>query len=437
MNKKYYCMVEYGYIASKKSTDFVDKGCVLIDNDAFEELESFVLQNGGNTDSPEVSNFITISYKKGIGKILKAQNYVGLIQTKSGSTIEILPKIYDGNGELSYKKTINIFFKMLKSLREAPFKKFNLSSLKISNMNLWDVFINMFLIELDILIKRGIKSAYIENEDNLNFYKGKLNVNKHIQHNASHKEKFYVYYDEFSPNRAENKIIKTTLEYINKKTRNSKLQVHIRRCIFAFDEVSVSNNIKRDFEKCTNNRVMNDYDLILKWCEIFLENKSFMNYKGGTISYSLLFPMEKIFESYVAANLKKSEEFKKWNIYVQHNKYYLIENPQIFKLRPDIVIENDKKIIILDTKWKLLNDDSNYGISQSDLYQMYAYAKKYKAENIILIYPLNSCTGELKENISMAYEENLKLNIFFVDLSDMNTSVKRLSCLISKIDAEV
>ena len=43
----------------------------------------------------------------------------------------------------------------------------------------------------------------------------------------------------------------------------------------------------------------------------------------------------------------------------------------------------------MDTKWKRLvnNSNKNYGISQADMYQMYAYAKKYGTSDIWLLYP--------------------------------------------------
>ena len=42
-----------------------------------------------------------------------------------------------------------------------------------------------------------------------------------------------------------------------------------------------------------------------------------------------------------------------------------------------------KTELIIDTKWKLLtgNEDENYGISQADMYQMYAYAHKFKCND--------------------------------------------------------
>jgi 5-methylcytosine-specific restriction enzyme subunit McrC len=432
MNRKYYCISEYGYIASRKNTDLVDKGSVLVEESVFEELEQFVLYKGSK-DASDVAEFLSIGYKRGIGKILKAQNYVGLIQTKSGVTIEILPKLYDSSGVMSYEKTIKLVLKMLKSLKDSPFKKYNLSSLKTSEMNILDIFISMFLTELGVLIKRGLKSSYIKNEDNLNFYKGKLNVNEHIKHNFVHKEKFYLEYDEYSKNRPENRLIKSTLLYLNKQTAKADLQKYIREYLFTLEEVEVSKNTDSDFQKCLSDRIMSEYDIILKWCRVFLDRKSFTNYKGSSTGFSLLFPMEKIFESYVAKCMKGNEYFRAWDIYTQHNKYYLIENPKLFRLRPDIVMEKREEIIVLDTKWKLLNSDEpyNYGISQSDLYQMYAYAKKYEAHSIILIYPLNPDMRNLNKDIIMKYEDGIKLKIFLVDLDNIDESMIKLSEYIS------
>ena len=48
----------------------------------------------------------------------------------------------------------------------------------------------MFVEETAGLVKHGLKSAYIEKQENLTVYKGKLLVNSHIKHKAAHKERF-------------------------------------------------------------------------------------------------------------------------------------------------------------------------------------------------------------------------------------------------------
>ena len=65
----------------------------------------------------------------------------------------------------------------------------------------------------------------------------------------------------------------------------------------------------------------------------------------------------------------------------------------LFQSKPDLLItKNRKKYHVLDTKWKLINcsdSDNNYNISQSYIYQLFAYGHKYLNDcgDMILIYP--------------------------------------------------
>ena len=68
---------------------------------------------------------------------------------------------------------------------------------------------------------------------------------------------------------------------------------------------------------------------------------------------------------------------------------------------------------VLDTKWKLLdqgNRSNKYGISQSDMYQLYAYGHKFiegNQKNLMLIYPM---TDKFTEALSVfKYEDGFKL----------------------------
>ncbi|TYB32442.1 MAG: hypothetical protein FXF49_11480 [Flexistipes sinusarabici] len=143
-----------------------------------------------------------------------------------------------------------------------------------------------------------------------------------------------------------------------------------------------------DFNKCEKSHLMKDYDRVLLWCKIFLYFKSFTGFKGSGLAYCLLFPMEKLFEEYVALILAKKFRHR---IQTQHKGYSLLEFPKRFNLIPDIYLPS--KNIIMDTKWKIINSLDD--ISQSDLYQMFAYLTKYKSNNVVLIYPY---TGNVNDN---------------------------------------
>ncbi len=379
-----------------------------IEKTTFEAIEKFVLEN-------ETEQYLKITTKKGFGKVLQAQNYVGVIQTKDGTTIEILPKIK----ELENEKLKEILIKMLKTLKKSPFKNFNTANLKASKMPLLEIFIFMFLEELAKLIQKGIKSDYVQKEENLKFLKGKLKISEQIKQNSVHKERFFVQYEEFNSDRVENRLIKTTLEYLYKKSKSNKNQQRIREFLFVFDEIKISYNIKTDFEKIKLNRQMKDYEHVLLWCKTFLFENSFSPYKGNDIAFALLFDMNLLFESYVYDYLKRKGSFE--NIKNQDKKHYLAYEKEKgrFALKPDIVIDEGK--IIVDTKWKILSENkSNQGISQSDMYQLYAYGKKYKSENLYLIYPKDEL---IKGNLYHYYEkEKLPLEVLFFDVEKLENN---------------
>lgn len=386
----------------------------------FDKLIEFIYKFGGDEETADVLDFFNVGYKRNIGNVITVKNYVGLIQLQNGYQIQVLPKIsFAGDEDSENKKTKQIFLKMLKSMKDFPIKVFNEASPKIERMNLYEIFINMYLNEVRQLAKHGIKSAYVSREENLKYFKGKLQVNKHIKENISHQERFYMTYDEFHPNRAENKLVKATLLKLQKITTSAENSKEIRQLLSAFEMVEPSLNYQKDFAKIIIDKNTQDYRILLQWSKVFLMNKSFSTFAGNNQSRALLFPMESVYESYVAKYMKKVMTPCGWDVSAQDTGHYLFINPRKqFSLRPDLVLRKNDRTIIMDTKWKKLigNERKNYGISQADMYQMYAYSKKYNASKIWLLYPLNDEMRDYKD-ISFDSGDGTKVRIFFIDLA--------------------
>ena len=370
----------------------------------FCDIENFILKN-----SDENAPFLRIASGVG-GKFIQARNYVGVLQTRSGLTIEILPKIAD---KTDTNKSKAVLIKMLRTLKNFPFKSSNLASLKTQNLPLLEIFISMFLCELEALVKKGIKSDYVTLEENLNFLKGKLNINEQIKRNSIHKERFYVGYSEFLSDIKINRIIKTTLKFLYKKSNSSKNQQKIRELLFIFDEVSECEDYKNFFAKLVINRQVKHYEQTLLWCNIFLLNNSFTPHKGDDLALALLFDMNALFESYVGNFIKK----KFSGTILQHSEKHLVENPKSFKLRPDIFLKGK---FTADTKWKIVKSKDD--ISQADLYQLYAYGKKHECSNLYLIYP--KIEGVKQEFMKFGYDDKMLLEILYFDLEkDENNAI--------------
>ncbi|MCT7546708.1 McrC family protein [Aliarcobacter cryaerophilus] len=397
--RKEFILKEFEYLQYKDNTkdNFIKK-------ETFDSLEKFVLEN------EKTAQYLKITTKNGFGKVLQTQNYVGVIQTKDGTTIEILPKIKNATTE----KSKDILIKMLRTLKNSPFKNLSVANLKSSKIPLFEIFISMFLEELTILVRNGIKSNYISKEENLKFLKGKLKISEQIKYNTIHKERFFVQYEEFISNRVENRFIKTTLQFLYNKSKLNKNQQRIREFLFVFDEIEISYNIKTDFSKIKLNRQMKDYEQVLLWCKTFLFENSFSPYKGNDIAFALLFDMNLLFESFVYSYLKKSSNFQ--DIKSQDRTHHLAYENGIgrFRLKPDIVINGGK--IIADTKWKILSEDKAYnGVLQDDMYQLYAYGTKYdNCEKIYLIYPFDELI--IKNSYNYFKHKELKLDVLFFDV---------------------
>lgn len=446
----------------------------------FKELKNFADDKG--------NHIFLNSYGK---NRLKARNYVGLIQTKSGFCLEILPKTFrtanenDGfkikdctcthpltpsaregeslsNDDTKPKKcqvckAKDILLNMLKTLKNSPFKQSHISNLKTQNAPLLEIFVIMFLNELETLIKKGLKSDYIECEQNRKFLKGKLLFTQNLKHNFAHKERFFTASDEFSSDIAPNKLIKSTLLLLSTRPFSTKTNARIMQSRFVFDEISPSQNYDKDFAKCVNLRHFKAYELLLLWCKIFLNKQTFTAYQGSQKAFALLFDMNELFESFVAWHLKRyvAHEQCEYEVKTQDtSKHLLLENDKEnkFRIRPDIVgYKNNKANFIADTKWKILNFSRNdYGVSQGDLYQIFAYLSKYQCQNGILIYPkiddenndlqkLSEQTFTYKAVSNLKDDDNKKphtLQIYFFNLNKaQNSQIYPFEDLNSKIFA--
>ena len=353
-----------------------------VDKKYYEELESFAKTDKGK----DVLQFT------GNGKYLQAKSYVGTIQTISGFVLEILPKT---SKDEDIEKSKQVFMKLLHLLYKLPNYK-NIDSAnfeRIKDLEIFEIFIFMFLEEVGIIIKKGIKSDYVGQEDNLFYLKGKLLINEQIKRNSIHKERFYVQYDDYNQNRAENRLIKSTLKLLSNISKDFDNQRKIRQYLEHLNWIKLSININKDFSMVKTGRGMEHYKNALIWSKVFLKKESFSSFSGDTIAFAILYPMEKLFECFVEWWLNK--KYSHLQIEAQNGGYDFVtkeDNKSLFTVRPDFLIKKDNQVIcVADAKWKLIEEDGDF--SQSDFYQLFAYKhiflkdqkKNYKDEKCELI----------------------------------------------------
>ena len=453
--RKNYEISEYGVIRSKEDYDidssFKSLKELYLPKEYFNDLFDFLMQN--QEEKKEGERMFSI-FSKGKKRQIKTKNYVGVIETSKGLTLEILPKIFFDYSDEDYNTelidTKKVFLKMLSKLKNSPFLNISSAHLKTSSsFPLLEVFIENYIAEIKKIIRGGLKSQYIDKQENLNFLKGKIVNSLNIKHNHSNKAKFYCTFDEFSDNMVYNQLIKTTLLKLNRISKSHYNRTSILQLLHHFDPVKESTDFISDFRKVSgSNRLYLNYKQAISWSEVFLMNKSFTNFSGNSKNMAILFPMERIFEDYVGYLMKTYADGHE--IKTQDKSYYLVSNHKDknkFRLKPDIVATNEinNEQLIFDTKWKLLDESKekkNYNISQSDMYQLYAYGKKYDLKNglstepkLVLLYPSNPNFQKPLEDF--IYEGELILSVVPFNLKNSLSKIdeqNELNNILSSIN---
>ncbi|KOO13424.1 restriction endonuclease [Vibrio xuii] len=400
---------EHGFLTSDKAASQY-LGSQFISEKAFEYLKEVCLSANGS----EASKCLGLTKRYGY-ELIQVKNYVGVLFTPTGEHIEVLPKTgrKAADRETAISESRQMLLMMLQHLGSFRYVATNQASIASKRMPLLEIFIEQFLQSVNRLVKRGLKSDYVTQVDNLNYQKGKLLVAQQLRRNLINKHKFYIEYDEYLINRPANRLIATALNKLASYTRSPSNQRLLRELQFAFVDVPVSKSVKQDLSALKLDRSMIDYHVPIAWAKLILEGFSPLSMKGESSALSLMFPMEAVFESYVASVLRSSLPENVELTTQARSKYLVKHNGRAqFQLKPDLLITKpDKSLIVLDTKWKLLDIEAyHYGLSQADLYQMFAYGHKYLngVGELYLIYPAHESFTKPIEH-SFDFSDSLKL----------------------------
>ena len=118
-----------------------------IEDAVFKQLQSFIEKFGKSKDISDVHEFISIEHNKDFAYTITLKNYVGLIQLKDGTQLNVLPKIdfvddknnFGDDENAGNEKTKRTFLYMLQSMKNFPGKSFNVGSLNVARMSLLDI----------------------------------------------------------------------------------------------------------------------------------------------------------------------------------------------------------------------------------------------------------------------------------------------------------
>ncbi|HDL7427192.1 TPA: McrC family protein [Yersinia enterocolitica] len=396
---------EYDLLGSGKAASI---GAKPIPQQVFDYLEELSLT------STQGSQFLKLTSRSGF-KLLQVQNYAGMLSTPHGFQLEILPKVGKNLTAVNARETLLTMLSHLPGFRHIQTQQ---ATLQAQRMPLLEIFISQFLHSVSQLLKQGLRSNYMSEQGNLSFMKGKLMLSAQLRHNVVSRHKFCVDYDDYMPDCAANRLLHSTLDKLLSLKLSSENQRWLYELRFAFDGIPLSRDIESDISSLRLERGMAHYTEPMAWAQLILRGMSPSALQGNAKAMSLLFPMEAVFESFVAQTLP-DELPSHFKVKSQAATYSLVKHGayDCFKLRPDLLVQSRQPVqtkMVMDTKWKLVNNSQQkktlYGLAQSDFYQMFAYGQKYLSGTgeMYLIYPAHD---DFNQPIPQhfAFSETLKL----------------------------
>jgi 5-methylcytosine-specific restriction enzyme subunit McrC len=319
-------------------------------------------------------------------KSVQFQQYVGVIQV-GDLTIEILPKVGKTASTKEEKaKWQKILLDMLQQCNWMTVHANEKAPLQFKHNSILEAYLELFIRECEYLLQLGLIKKYRQTEGNKNSLKGKLIFGKNIQHNIVHQERFYTRHQVYDKNNVYNQILLKALSTIPSITNNPLLNDRLYGLLFSFPELDNIDVTPSTFSNLVFDRKTSAYEEAISIAAMILLNYRPDIQNGQNNVLAILFDMNDLWEEYVYRQLLRFCQPSVQIIPQEYKKVWEREsNSSASKgIKPDIVLETTNKTLIIDTKWKLPEDDIP---SDADLKQMFMYNEYWDNANAILFYP--------------------------------------------------
>ncbi len=373
------------------------------------------------------------------GRFVRAQNIVGVIAAGE-HTLEILPKIDGPKGEQGARERLIHMLSLVHDLEVAPE---GAACLGIQHQTLLDVLVRLFADRLIDAVRHGLPRRYLNHEEDLPSLRGRLDMVRQFTTLAASPWRLACRYDALSPDVLLNRIMKAAVQRLRRFARRAETQRRLAELAFAYAEVGDLQSQHVPWSQIHLERTDRRWGPLVRLARLLFEGDYQTTSSGHVTGTALLFDMGRLFEAYVAKVLQRAMRGHAFHIIAQGGRHYCMNEidaegqrgREHFQTRPDILVKHGSEILmVIDTKWKRLvprAEQAKWGVSQSDVYQMMAYARLYACSKLMLLYPHHTALqtpGVLERYLLACGME--QLSTATVDLADLSSTASQLRSLV-------
>lgn len=319
---------------------------------------------------------------------LRAQQYVGLVQTSS-ETIEILPKVYPKDSQ-----NLGFLILLLRLTGIADLRPIGTAGLETFRGSFLQIWIRHFADTLHQLLTHRFKRQYVEVERTTGFIRGRLQIENMQTGREELSGQFPCQYELHTPDHRMNQVLKGCARLLHRDACAPQVRSRLRGCLDALVGVTDRPVSASDLDRIHLNRLNREYESILRLCRLLLEDSTLGIRSGAADQLALVFNMNRLFESAIESLLRRfQDQLRIGGHPIEHVNRQVSLGTLFgeFAMQVDVVVTDDRgQRTLIDTKYKTVgHSDRNSGLSQSDFYQMHAYAtagdRSY--DRVVLLYP--------------------------------------------------
>jgi len=359
---------------------------------------------------------------------IAATNWVGTMQVP-GWSVDILPKT--GFGDVHEKVVRGRLLRMLAIAGMMPIEERDLQQVTAIHGRLWDCVAYGIARRLSRALLAGIPRLYQRHEEDSTVIRGRLRTEVMAGQCPPRLERPPIAYDELSANTPLTRTLLDLCRRLIAGTTSAVVRQAVREPLDVLEQMAgewAPSDIVSDSDRnCAR------FQPFIAFHRLLIQGRTTGTGRGDAQTFSLLFPMERVFEGYVAGLLRRHAlhlGITGLRLQGGTGQRYLLRDERdrgVARLRPDIFIQGDdgQPRLIIDTKWKSWDPA---GPPSADLYQMHAYASHWGCSDNVLLMPAQA--GAEAEIYSIAHDRSTRIHAAFlsVDVPE-EIAVQQLSAI--------
>lgn len=332
---------------------------------------------------------------------LQAAQHVGAVRL-GGRMIRILPKIHRAGGasaEAHYEEATHNLLHLLAYAGQLPVREHEVAPLLRHGDDWFEILTRLFASHLLEEWQRGAYRNYQVVEAESTVLKGKWRVGEQLR--RPHRgHLFAVAFDEFTADNPLNRVFRLVVERLWRLTRdgaNRRMLGDLRQWM---EDVELRPGMTAaEAAGVALTRLNRRFEPLLNLALLFLEGGALRMSAGDTPAFAFTFDMNRLFESFLVNFIRRHREeilppeLASCELLPQSKgaALYLARSGgrRVFMLKPDLAFRRGGEFpLLVDAKYKRLDGaDVRLGVSESDFYQMHAYAHRYGCDRVVLVYP--------------------------------------------------